>query len=164
MHLPLFLRQPGYQARGLTRGFASPPCDGFALIGKRVLKITSCYAGLCLPRHRRTVDSRDTKCKPLINDLAFVSVQGRAFTCCCDARSAGNAHACQPDTLNFPFRPGRFQPLSGCQKQRRRGLSDPRNSACCLVRGQGMQNARPPQPPSRAATAQGISRTRNPSP
>jgi hypothetical protein len=29
-----FLRQPGYQACRLTRGFASPPRDGFAFIGK----------------------------------------------------------------------------------------------------------------------------------
>jgi len=27
-------RQPGYQALDLTRGFASPPRDGFALIEK----------------------------------------------------------------------------------------------------------------------------------
>jgi hypothetical protein len=28
------LRQPGFQARGLTRGFASPPHGGFAFIEK----------------------------------------------------------------------------------------------------------------------------------
>ena len=29
-----FIRQPGYQTLCLTRGFASPPHDGFAFVGK----------------------------------------------------------------------------------------------------------------------------------
>jgi hypothetical protein len=48
-----FLRQPGYQACDLTRGFASPPHNGFAFIEKgSSLELVSSWAINAVPRKK----------------------------------------------------------------------------------------------------------------
>ena len=94
-----FLRQLGYQTRGLTRGFASPSRDGFALIEKGS---SLCAKFFCTGGAKRP-DSTQSDA----NDCQSCGVEPRRLPRRADARDSAST-ACRfvnvrGDLDNFKF-------------------------------------------------------------